>query len=148
MAKDVREYIKSCTTCRRVKPTRHLSYRKFQSLPFPMELRQDWTIDFIMGLPPSLQRGSKFDTILVMADRFTKYLIYLPAWKDWDSNTLANVLIEAVFTKYSMPVSFTSDRGLLFTSYFWSHFCYYLRIRLSYSIAFHPQTDIQTEHQS
>ena len=61
---------------------------------------------------------------------------------------LADVLVEAVFIKYGMPVSFTSNRKLLFISHFWSHFCYYLRIRLGYSIAFHLQKNSQTECQN
>ena len=148
MAKDIQEYIKSCATYRQVKLMRHLLYRELQSLPFPIGPRQDWTMDFITRLPLSLWRGSKFDAILVVVDRFTKYSIYLPAWANWDANTLADILVEAVFTKYGIPVSFTSNKGLLFILHFWSHFCYYLRICLGYSTAFHLQTDSQIEHQN
>lgn len=148
MAKDVREYVKSCMMCRQVKPTQHLLYREFQLLPFPMGLRQDWTIDFIIGLPPSLQKDSKFDAILVVINRFTKYLIYLPAQEDWNANMLADIFVKVVFTKYDMPVSFTSDRELFFISHFGSYFCYYLRICLGYNTAFHPQTDGQTKRQN
>ena len=148
MAKNIREYIKSCVTYRQVKSTRHLSYGELQSLLFLIGPRQDWIMDFITGLPPSLQRGFKFDAILVVVDRFTKYSIYLPAQEDWDANTLADVFIEAVFTKYNMSVFFTSNKELLFTLYLWLHFCYYLKIRLGYNIAFHPQTDGQTKHQN
>ena len=148
MAKDIQEYVESCVTCRQVKPTQHLPYRELQSLPFLMGPRQNWTMDFIMGLPPSLQRGSEFNAILVVVNRFTKYSIYLFAQKDWNVNMLVDVFVEVVFTKYSMLVSFMNDRGSLFTSHFWSHFCYYLKIRLGYSTAFHPQTDSQMERQN
>ena len=47
-----------------------------------------------------------------------------------------------------MPVFFTSDRKLLFTLYFWLHFCYYFRIHLGYSTTFYLQTDGQTECQN
>ena len=113
-----------------------------------MESRQDWTIDFITELPPSLQKGSKFDTILIVVDKFTKYSIYLPAQENWNANTLVDILVEAVFIKYSMRVSFTSNRGSLFILHFWLHFYYYLKIHLGYSTAFHPQMNGQTEHQN
>ena len=148
MAKNIQEYIKNCAMCRQVKPTRHLPYGEFQSLPFPMKPRQDWIMDFITGLPLSLQRDSKFDVILVVVNKFTKYSIYLPAREGWDADTLADVLIEAIFIKYGMPVFFTSNRGLFFTLHVWLHFCYYFRIHLGYSITFHPQIDSQTEHQN
>ena len=134
--------------CRRVKPTRCLPYGELHSLLFPMGPRQDWTMDFITGLPPSLQKSSKFDVILVIVNRFMKYLIYLPAQKNWNVNMLADVLVEAMFTKYGMHVSFTSNRGLLFTLYFWLHFCYHLRICLGYSTAFHLQMNGQIERQN
>ena len=41
-----------------------------------------------------------------------------------------------------------SNCGLLFISKFWSHLCYYLSIRLKYSIVFRSQTNEQTEHQN
>ena len=41
-----------------------------------------------------------------------------------------------------------SDRGLLFTSKFWSLLCYFLDIKKRLSTAFYPQTDDQTERQN
>ena len=134
--------------CKWVKLTRHLPYGKLQFLPFSMGSRQDWTIDFITELPPSLQRGSKFDVILIVVDRFTKYSIYLLTQEDWNANTLVDVFVKAVFTKYDIRVSFTSNRESHFILHFWSHFYYYLKICLDYSTAFHPQMDGQTEHQN
>lgn len=52
---------------------------------------------------------------------------------------LADVFVKVVFIKFGMPVFF---------SHFWLHFCYYLKIRLRYSIAFYSQTDGQTKHQN
>ena len=52
--------------------------------------------------------------------------------------------MEEIFTKFGMPVSIVSYSGSLFTS----KYLYHLRIRLSYSTAFHPQTDGQTERQN
>ena len=148
MSADVDEYVKACADCRRTKPRRHLPYGELQSLPIPKGPRQDWTLDFITDLPPSVRRGQVFDAVLVVVDRYTKFARYIPARKDWEAEDMADVLVEEVFTKYGKPVSFVSDRGSLFTSKFWSHLCYYLSIRLGYSTAFHPQTDGQTERQN
>ena len=80
--------------------------------------RQDWTMDFITELLPSLQRGFEFDAILVVVNRFIKYSIYLSTQEDWVADTLADIFVEAVFIKYDMFVSFTSNRELFFTSHF------------------------------
>ena len=148
MSKDVREYVMSCSKCHQVKPARHKPFGVLQPLPRPKGPRQAWSMDFITDLPPSLRRGTAYDAILVIVDRFTKYSRYILARKDWDAEMLADVLVEEVFTRFGMPVSIVSDRGTLFTSGYWSQFCYYLRVRLNYSTAFHPQTDGQTERQN
>ena len=59
-----------------------------------------------------------------------------------------NIIVDKVFTKFGMPMSITSDQGLIFKANFWSNFCYYFRVCLGYSIAIHPQTDGQTERQN
>jgi hypothetical protein len=41
-----------------------------------------------------------------------------------------------------------SDRGLVFTSLFWSDICYHLKIDYRLSTAFYPQTDSQTKQQN
>ena len=88
-----------------------------------------------------------YDSFLVVMDRFTKYAIYIPARKDWKVENLADALAENVFKYFGMPVSIVSDRGSLFTSHFWSAFCYHLTMALRYSTAFHPQTNEQTVRQ-
>ena len=143
MVKDIKHYVETCTRCHQVKSSRHKPFGLLESLPVPKGPRQNWTRDFITDLPPSLRRTVAYDALLVMVDRYTKYSRFIPARKDWNAEIMADVLVEEIFTKFGMPVSIVSDRGSLFTSKYWSHFCYHLRIRLSYSTAFHPQTDGQ-----
>ena len=49
---------------------------------------------------------------------------------------------------FGVPANIVSDHGSLFTSKFWSTFCFYLGARRRLSTAFHPQTDGQTERQN
>ncbi|EDN09807.1 hypothetical protein HCAG_06974 [Histoplasma mississippiense (nom. inval.)] len=53
-----------------------------------------------------------------------------------------------ILSDYGSPSSIISDRDKLFTSHYWSTFCYYLRVKRNLSTAFHPQTDGQTERQN
>ena len=55
------------------------------------------------------------------------------------------VLIEATIKYHCLSDSIISDWGSQFISKFWLFFCYFLNVKHQLSIAFHPQTDTQTE---
>ena len=73
---------------------------------------------------------------------------YEPVLTILDVEQLAEVLIKAVIKYHDLPDSIVTDRGSLFTSNFWSSFCYYLNVKRRLSTAFHLQTDRQTERQN
>ena len=77
--------------------------------------------------------------------RYSKMVQYLPCTKDTNAPELADRLIEGVFYKFGSPRSIMSDRDSLFTSAFWSTFCYYAQVKRRLSTAYHPETDGQTE---
>ena len=148
MGAQVRDYVATCTTCARVKATRHKPYGELEPLPTPKGPWQDVTMDFITGLPPSGRKGEAFDAILVVVDRFTKMARYIPCRKSIDSAGLADLLIDNIVARYGVPLSIVSDRGTVFTAQFWSNVCYHAKIKRRLSTAFHPQTDGQTERQN
>ena len=145
---EVKEYCDSCTTCHRVKFVRHKPHGLMEPLPQPRGLWTDVIMDFITDLPPSGKSGAVFDSILVVVNRYTKMAEYVSARKDWTAEKLANAFHTRIFVKHGMPDVIITDRGSLFTSNFWSAFCYHLIVELRYSTAFHPQTDGQTERQN
>ena len=53
--------------------------------------------------------------------------------------------IKEVVSRHGVPVSIVSDRDARFTSRFWQKFHEELGKRLHFSMAFHPQTDGQSE---
>ena len=67
-------------------------------------------MDFIEKLPSS----SGFDTILVIVNRLTKQVIFIPAHDTIMSVDLAHLFVLHVFFKHSVPSHVTSDRGLEF----------------------------------
>jgi Integrase zinc binding domain len=77
--KDIREYVRGCDVCQRVKTPRHRPYGELQSLPVPKKPWEDISMDLITGLPPSTDRVAKpVDTILVIVDCFMKIAKYFP----------------------------------------------------------------------
>ena len=77
MAINVKKYVKSCSACRQIKSTKYLLHNELQLLPLPMGPRQDWTMDFIIGLPLSKLMGIVFDAIFVVVDGYTKFARYI-----------------------------------------------------------------------
>ena len=101
-------------------------------------------MDFITGLPESQGKTA----ILVVIDRFSKMGIFIPCTNETNSQDLAEMLLQHVFTKHGLPKKITSDRGLQFVSKFTQEAYKAMGIENATSTAYHPQTDGQTERQN
>jgi transposase InsO family protein len=148
MLQDVKGYVRSCQACARSKATRHKRFGVYTPLPVPKGPWTDLTLDFITELPKGTYQGQSYDSILVVVDRFTKMSHYIPTRSTMKASDLAEVFLREIIRLHGVPESIVSDRGTLFTSEFWSTFCYYLGVKRKLSTAFHPQTDRQTERQN
>ncbi len=149
MAKEINAYIEQCDSCARHKTRRHKPYGILRPLEPPSAPWQDFAMDFITDLPTSKDRnGVEYDSVLVVIDRFSKYVQYVPVRKTIDAKELALVIKERVFLKTGCPQTLLTDRGTVFTSEYWSSVCYHLAVHHRFSTAFHPQTDGQTERQN
>ncbi|EDN02416.1 hypothetical protein HCAG_00280 [Histoplasma mississippiense (nom. inval.)] len=148
LVRDVKDYISTCDTCQRVKPKRHRQYGELGTIPLPSNPFESITMDFITGLPASTFLHQTYDAILVIVDIYTKFTIYIPCTKNITADELAEIVYTKFYTIYGVPKNHISDRGSLFTSHYWSTFCYMLGARRKLSTAFHPQTDGQTERQN
>jgi transposase InsO family protein len=145
---DVKDYIDTCGACQRTRTHRHRPYGALHSLPMPSQPFEELSMDFIVDLPPSTRDGRVYDSILVIVDRYTKMSIYIACNKTCTAEDLADLFHEEIICKYGIPKGIVSDRGSVFTSAYWSSFCYAARTKRKLSTAFHPQTDGQTERQN
>jgi uncharacterized membrane protein len=109
-----------------------------QALPTLNGLMQELTMDFIVDLPPSPFESKVYDSILVIVDRYTKIARYIPCNKTCTSVQLADLFVKEIVCKYGMPKGIVSDRGSVFTSAYWSSFCYETQVKRRLSTAFHP----------
>ena len=144
----IKTYVETCEVCQRTKAPRHRPYGELQSLPRPERPWCEVSMDFITDLPVCRQGNDEYDSILVVVDRYTKMAKYLPTRKTIDAPALASLLFDRVVTQYGIPDGIVSDRGSIFTSHFWSAFCFHAKVSRRLSTAFHPQTDGQTERQN
>jgi transposase InsO family protein len=99
-------------------------------------------MDFITGLP----RTSKgYDSIWVIVDRLTKVAHFIPIKTTYKGSQLAEYIWLGLCLYTEVPKKIVSDRGSQFTSRLWRSFHENMNTKLNFSIAYHPQTNGQTE---
>ncbi|KAJ1036990.1 hypothetical protein NDA10_000621 [Ustilago hordei] len=104
------------------------------------------SLDFIEGLPTSRKYDSKtYDSILVIVDRLTKFAILAPTHKTVTAKQTAVLLYGHMVRLFGYPNHMVSDRGRQFISGAWKAFAEQMGVKHSLSMAYHPQTDGQTE---
>ncbi|KAF8759769.1 hypothetical protein RHS01_01831 [Rhizoctonia solani] len=141
LKKFVNSYVSHCETCIRSKPTNQLPVGLLKPLQIPERPWEDIAYDMIVGLPGL----EGFDAILTVIDRFSKMVHFIPTQSTASAINIANLFITYVWKLHGLPRSTVSDRGPTFNAKFIRHLYKRLDIKPTYSTAYHPQTDGQTE---
>jgi len=97
--------------------------------------------DFIMRLP--LAQG--YDSILVVVDRLIKMAHFIPTTEKTTAEGLTRLFRDNVWKLHSLPESIISNRGPQFIAGVMRELNVMLGIESKLSMAFHPQTNEQTE---
>lgn len=92
-------------------------------------------MDFVEGLPKYL----KYDVVMVMVDRLTKYIHFNPLSHPY------TLFLNHIFKLSGLPTSIVSDKELVFTLRFWEELFRLQVVDLAMSSSYHPQFDGQTE---
>jgi RNase H-like domain found in reverse transcriptase/Reverse transcriptase (RNA-dependent DNA polymerase)/Integrase zinc binding domain/Retroviral aspartyl protease len=144
MARDVAQYVSTCTKCLANKSSNQRPAGLLQSIE-PVCKGHTITLDFI-GPVPTSTRGKNF--ILVIVDKFTKRAWYEPVKLSVTGRGVADVVFNRVVRHQGVPACIISDRDPRFTSGFWTALWEALGTRVALSTAYHPQSDGQTERQN
>jgi len=138
LADDMRTYTKQCDVCQHYKVRRHAKYGYLKPLQASEEAFRHWLMDFISNLPPSRSLDGKVcDGLLVMVDRLTKFVEYLPVSMTIGSQELGELVWQKIFSRYSIPKSVVSNRDPRMTGSWWSTFYRYMAIDKKMSTAFY-----------
>jgi len=103
-----------------------------------------WThilADFITKLP--LAQG--YNSILVVVDRLTKIVHFIPTTEKTSAEGLARLFRDNIWKLHRLLESIISDRGLQFVAGLMRELNEMLGIKSKLSMAFDPQIDGQTE---
>ena len=118
------------------KPARKLKPNEVTSTPW-----KDITTDFITGLP----EAQGYDTLFVMCCHHTKQAHIIPTTMKTSARGLAMLFKDHVWKLHGLPETTLSDRGPQFSAEFMKELNDILGIKTKLSMAYHLQTDGQTE---
>jgi len=139
----VRHYVSTCPTCQTNKISNKPPAGAAQPHAVPRRAWQDISIDFLTGLPA---RGrDKFDAILVVVDKFTKRVVFIPCTKTTTAEETAELLLVHIAQHYGAFESISSDRGPQFTANVFQTIWDRLGVRQSLATANHASSTGQAE---
>ena len=107
------EYVWTCSIYQR---TKH-STSKTPGELHPIIATKPWnmlTIDFVSGLPKDPR--TKCSQILVIVDKFSKYVLLEPCPMEIDASQIASIFIRRVVGEHGVPAVVISDRGPQFAA--------------------------------
>ena len=137
LQKDVRKFVEECTICQKSKG-KSTNAGLYQPLPIPSRPWESISMDFVMGLPRT-QKG--YDSIFVVVDRFSKMAHFLPCKSTKDASYIADLFFKEIVRIHGLPLNIVSDRDGRFVGHFWRTLWKKLGTNLSFSSAYHQQTD-------
>ncbi|MBW0524473.1 hypothetical protein O181_064188 [Austropuccinia psidii MF-1] len=137
--KDVAEYCQTCDRCQR---ENRATGKKFGMMIQIQEPKSPWEIfhmDWVTALPSGGDRG--YNECLVLADKYRKSLIFLPCHKDDIAMDTAIMIWNTFISHKGLFQKIISHRDPKFTSALWKNLHNLFETKLSFSTAYHPQTD-------
>jgi hypothetical protein len=144
MIRDVKQYIRNCHTCRRFEAVRNKYQRLLNSLSMFEKSWIDITLDFMTNLLDSRE----YNVILMMIDRLSKMHHYISCIIDEIETTTKEktiLLIQHVWKIHELLITMIFDRDSQLIFLIWDTICKMLKIKTKLFIAFHSETNEQSE---
>jgi len=113
--KSVSSFVGRCVVCQACKYDNAAYPGLLQPLPIPTEVWRDVSIDFIEGLPRSIDK----DVIFVVLDRMSKYAHFMTLTHPFLALEVAQCYLHNVSKLHGLPNSIVSDKDFMYLGNFW-----------------------------
>lgn len=134
MKQCVTTYVQSCEVCQQAKVKHVRLPGLLQPLHIPKQAWSTVSMDFIEGLP----KYNKWDTILVIVDKFSKYAHFLTLSHPYTALQVAQQYFDQIYMLHGIPSAIISDRDKIFTSALWKELFTLSGTQLLMSSSYHP----------
>ncbi|MBW0505537.1 hypothetical protein O181_045252 [Austropuccinia psidii MF-1] len=138
----IKDLIESCHSCDRCQKANKSTGKRFGLMIHIQEPSTPWEVvhmDWVTALPPESDKC--YNSCLVIVYRYSKTPIFLPCHKDDTAMGTALLFWNKVISHRGLFKNIISDRDPKFTSALWTNLHDLLGTKLSFSTAYHPQTD-------
>jgi hypothetical protein len=144
MIRDVKQYVRNCHTCKRIKTTRNKYHEMLNSLSI---FDRSWT-DIILDFVIELFNNKEYNAIFMIINRLNKMHHYISCIIDENDTTIektTKLFIQHVWKMHELFTTMISNKDFQFISFVWNTICRMLKIKAKLFIAFHSKTDEQSE---
>jgi len=141
LKEDVKKYVQGCFKCQQNKVQHQKKAGELHPLEIPQGPWREISIDIIGPLPKS----NGMDVIVVIVDLFTKMVWLKAITTNVLSEGIEKIYRDNIWKLHGIPRKILSDRGPQFASKFMEELIKALGTKRQLSMAYHPQTDGQTE---
>ena len=139
---DVKQYVLSCTSCQRNKPSNQKRSGFLVPQQIPDRRWSSISVDLITGLPETVNGNT---CSVVFVDRLTKMVHFGAAPTNTGALECAKLLRHNVLKLHGMPRDVVPDRDARWKGKFWTELCSLWGVTQSMSTPYHMQTDGQTD---
>jgi hypothetical protein len=144
MIRNVKQYVRNCHTCKRIKTARDKYHEILNSFSI---LDRSWT-NIILDFVIELFDNKEYNAILMIINRLSKMHHYISCIINENDITIeetTKLFIQHVWKLHELLTMMISNRDSQFISFVWDTIYRMLRIKKKLFIAFHSKTNEQSE---
>jgi len=142
MSRYIGQYVSTCDLCLRTKPTKQALVGELHPLQILNSQWDTFSVDCVVELPSS----SRHDAVMTVVDLVSKRVHFILTHTMVTAEGAARLFLHQVWKLHGLLKYVISDHRPQFVACFTKELYRLLGIKLASSIAWHPQTDRQTEH--
>lgn len=137
IAREVREFCRTCDSCQRSVPKGYITRVPLGSVPIVTVPFEKVAIDLVGPIKPTSARGHKY--VVCVVDYATRYPEAIPL-KNQEAATVAEALFQ-IYTRMGFPREAVTDLGTQFTSDLYRELCRFMGIQAVTTTPYHPQSN-------